>query len=60
AVLNVIVTRPGLRITRQAIAQQDGAAGDNIRVKPIDDTRVMVVRVTEDGEAHVVSSGGAK
>lgn len=58
--LNVVITRPGMRITRQAVAQQDGAAGDNIRVKPTDDGRVMVVRVGEDGDAHVVSSGGAR
>jgi flagella basal body P-ring formation protein FlgA len=60
ATVNITASRPGFRITRQAIAQQDGAAGDNIRVKPIDDTRVMVVRIDEDGEGHVVSSGGVR
>ncbi len=58
--LNIVVIRPGMRITRQAVAQQDGAAGDNIRVKATDDSRTMVVRIDEDGEGRVVSSGGAR
>jgi len=60
ATLEIVVARPGVRISRQAVAQQDGAAGDNIRVKPVDDDRVLVVRVEADGTGRVVSSGGAK
>jgi flagella basal body P-ring formation protein FlgA len=56
ATVDIVVSRPGFRISRQAVAQQDGAVGDNIRVKAIDDDRVLVVRVETDGTGHVVSS----
>lgn len=60
ATVEIVVARPGVRISRQAVAQQDGAAGETIRVKPTDDERVLVVRVQEDGTGRIVSSGGAK
>ncbi len=60
SIVHVTIVRPGLRITRQAIAQQDGRPGDDIRVKPTDDGRVLVVRIDADGEAHMVTAGGGR
>lgn len=60
ATMEIVVSRPGVRISRQAVAQQDGAAGESIRVKPVDDERVLVVRVEEDGTGRIVASGGGK
>lgn len=58
SVVQVIISGPGLRISRRAIAQQDGDVGETIRVKPIDDTKaVMVVTVNAEGHATLGSVG---
>lgn len=56
SVVQVVLAVPGLRITRRAIAQQDGRAGDTIRVKPLDDSKSVMV-VTVDAEGHATLGG---
>lgn len=59
SIVQVVVSAPGFRITRRAIAQQDGSAGETIRVKPIDDTKaIMVVTVDAEGHATLGAVGG--
>jgi flagella basal body P-ring formation protein FlgA len=52
AVVTMVATLPGLRVTRKAIAQQEGAKGATIRVK-LDDGTSLPVIVHDAGEVHV-------
>lgn len=61
AVVTMVSSMPGLRVTRKAVAQQEGAKGATIRVK-LDDGTVLPVVVASAGEVHVagVARGGAR
>ncbi|MBC8070365.1 MAG: flagellar basal body P-ring formation protein FlgA, partial [Deltaproteobacteria bacterium] len=61
AVVTMVSAMPGLRVTRKAVAQQEGAKGATIRVK-LDDGTVLPVVVASAGEVHVagIARGGAR
>ncbi|MBX7079750.1 MAG: flagellar basal body P-ring formation chaperone FlgA [Nannocystaceae bacterium] len=61
SVVDMIASRPGITVTRQVVAQQDGAPGQSIRVKPVDDdSRTLVVTVDAAGTVHLAGRGGAR
>lgn len=55
--VRVILTNHGLRITRMAIAQEDGAMGDHIRLKPTDSNTSFHGQVTSSQEVHIDLGG---
>ncbi len=52
AVVVMVAAMPGIRVTRKAIAQQDGVKGATIRVK-LDDGTTLPAIVHAAGEVHV-------
>lgn len=58
SVVVVVATGKGVRVTRQATAQQDGAEGQVIRVKTTDDDTVLRGKVHASGELRIDLGGG--
>lgn len=56
SVVVVVAKMPGLRVTRKAVAQQDGAKGETIRLK-LDDGGTLLAEVHGPGEVRVGGIG---
>ncbi len=54
----VVAAGKGVRVTRQAVAQQDGGEGQMIRVKTADDNTVLRGKVHASGEVRINLGGG--
>jgi len=59
SVVNMVARGRGVRISRQAVAQQDGAAGQTIRVKPQGIDTVLLGKVVSESEV-VVGLGSSR
>lgn len=59
-VVNVVARGAGIRISRQAIAQQDGAIGQTIRVKAMGGNEMLLGKIESETLIVVGLGGGAR